>query len=472
MGKRVGDSVVSRLWFDRVVGQSGFLRSVLVLVGGTAFAHVITALALPILTRLYTPADFSVLAVFSSLLSIVAVAACLRFDIAIPMPGRDSDAFNLLALAIGCAVAFSLVAGALVLLAPSWLPEIMGRLDLQPYLWLLPVGILLAGAYSALQNWFVREKEFSLIARSRVAQSAASAGTQIGMAGFGVGPIGLVFGYLLNTGSACLILGLRLLRQERFRQHVNGLTSLSLKEAWLDYSRFPKYSTWEALANSAAIQFPVIMIAALAAGPEAGYLLLAMSVIQAPMALFGTAIGQVYLSRAPEEYREGRLGSFSADILGGLMKAGVGPLVAVGVLSPLVFETVFGESWGRAGWLVAWMTPWFILQFLASPVSMAIHVTGHQRAVFFMQLFGLILRVASVWVAAQFPSAPVSEAYALSGALFYFIYLWFILWCAKCHWKVILQRAGSGIGLAGAWVGITAFLVMVWMFFSHGQTGR
>jgi O-antigen/teichoic acid export membrane protein len=410
--------------------------------------------------------------VFSSLLSIVAVAACLRFDIAIPIPGGDSQAFNLLTLAIGCSVAIAVVAGASVLLAPSWLPEVIGRLDLQPYLWLLPIGILTAGSYSALQNWFVREKDFSLIARSRVAQSAASAGTQIGMAGFGAGPIGLVFGYLLNTGSACLILGFRLLRHQSFRQNAEGLSCLSLKQTWREYSRFPKYSTWEALANSAAIQLPVIMIASLAVGPEAGYLLLAMSVIQAPMALFGTAIGQVFLSSAPEEYREGRLGGFTADILGGLMKAGVGPLLAIGILSPLVFETLFGEGWGRAGWLVAWMTPWFIMQFLASPVSMAIHVTGHLRAVFFLQIFGLILRVSTVLVAAQFSNSLVSEAYALSGALFYFIYLWLVLRYAKCCWKTIFGKAGSGIGVVSAWVGFAMLLVIFWMFLVPGQTER
>ncbi|WP_422911694.1 lipopolysaccharide biosynthesis protein [Pseudomonas sp. MAC6] len=455
-------------WFQRMIGQGGFVRSVLVLVSGAAFAHVITALALPILTRLYTPADFSLLAVFSSLLSIFAVVACLRFDIAIPMPGRDAQAFNLLALAMGCAVLVSLVAGVLLLLEPSWLPEIIGRLDLQPYLWLLPVGIFLAGAYSALQNWFVREKAFSLIAQSRVAQSAASAGTQVGMAGFGFGPIGLLFGYLLNTGAAFLILGVRLLRHEHFRQNAKELSYSTLKLAWRDYSRFPKYSTWEALANSAAIQLPVIMVAALAAGPEAGYLLLAMTVIQAPMSLFGSAIGQVYLSRAPEEYREGRLGDFTADILGGLVKAGVGPLLAIGILSPLLFEAVFGEGWGRAGWLVAWMTPWFVMQFIATPVSMVIHVTGHQKAAFALQLFGLILRVSSVLLAVQFANTPLSEAYALSGALFYSIYLWLALRCAQCSWVVIRGRVVSGLGVTGAWIGIALLLAIAWALIFAG----
>ncbi|ACV33465.1 polysaccharide biosynthesis protein [Candidatus Accumulibacter phosphatis] len=448
------------------------MRSVLVLVGGTAFAHAITGLALPILTRLYTPADFSILAVFASLLSIVAVAACLRFDIAIPMPGRDSEAFNLLALAIGCAVVVSVGAGALVLLAPSWLPEITGRLDLQPYLWLLPFGILLASAYSALQNWFVREKEFSLIARSRVAQSAASAGMQIGMAGFGAGPVGLMFGYLLNTGSACVILAFRLVRHERFRQNIEGLTCSSLKQAWLNFSRFPKYSTLEALANSAAIQLPVIMIAALAAGPEAGYLLLAMSVIQAPMALFGTAIGQVYLSHAPEAHREGGLGSFTTDVFGRLVRAGVGPLLAVGIIAPVIFGALFGEGWERAGWLVTWMTPCFIMQFLATPISMALHVTGKQRAALLLQVFGVVLRVCAVWAAAQFPNGSISEAYAISGLLFYLFYIWTILYCVKCHCGEILQKALGGIWVSLAWVGVAIVFVLVWTTIMPMQPDR
>lgn len=428
-------------------------------------------MALPILTRLYSPADFNVLAVFSSLLSIVAVAACLRFDIAIPMPKGDGEAFNLLTLAIGCAVFVSLLSAAVVLVVPSGLAYMLGRLDVEPYLWLLPFGIFMAGAYSALQNWFVRERAFPLIARSRVIQSAASAGSQIGGAGFGVAPTGLIFGYLLNTGSACVILGYRLGRQTHFKQFVGELSGSSLKEAWKAYSRFPKFSTWEALANSAAIQLPVILIAAVAAGPEAGYLLLAMSVIQAPMSLFGTAIGQVYLSRAPEAHREGRLGGFTVEVIGGLIKTGVGPLLAIGVLSPLVFELIFGEGWGRAGWLVAWMTPWFIIQFLASPVSMAIHVTGHQRAALLLQLFGLVLRVSAVLAAAQMSGTPVSEAYAVSGALFYLVYFWLAMRCAKCAWREALGSSISGLVVTGVWLGAAVVLVVMHMFFHTKNVG-
>ncbi len=407
------------------------LRSVAVLVGGTAFAHAITALALPVLTRLYSPADFSVLAVLASVLAVISVAACLRLDVAIALPESDHQAFDLLVLALACAAGVSMMCGAVVLFAPGWFASTIGRPDIESYLWMIPIGVLLAGAYSALQNWFVREKQFNLIARSRVVQSGASAGTQIGMSGLASAPIGLLVGYLLNTGAACIGLGYQLVRQQRTRRNGQGINVARLKQAWKDHDRFPKYSTWDALCNSAAIQVPVIMIAALAAGPEAGYLLLAMSVIQAPMSLFGTAIGQVYLSRAPQAYRDGQLASFTKQVLGGLIKAGVGPLLLMGALSPFLFGFVFGEEWERAGVLVAWMTPWFVMQFLASPISMAMYITGKQQTVFLLQVSGLAFRVIAVWLASKLPNAPLTEAYAVSGTTFYAVYLWLILRSVK-----------------------------------------
>lgn len=439
----------------------GFLRGVVVLVSGTAFAHAITALSLPVLTRMYSPADFSLLAIFSGILAVISVAGCLRFEVAIPLAEQAEKAFNLLILSLASLLALVAALTAIVWFAPNWTAAQFGRPDLQPYLILLPWGFLFAGTYSALQNWFVREKAFGLIAKSRVAQSAVSAGTQVGMGGFGVIPSGLIIGYMLNSGVACLTLGYRLISQGAVSTHVPKLTLKSLQKTWGEFSRFPKYSTWEALANSAAIQVPMLIIAAVIVGPEAGYLLLAMTVIQAPMALFGNAIAQVYLSRAPAEFREGRLGSFTTDILGALIKIGVGPLLAVGIISPLLFGMIFGLNWERAGWLVTWMTPWFILQFLATPISMAMHITGHQRAAFFLQIGGLLFRTTAVWVAVTYYRGSESVIYALSGAVFYAIYLWVILASIRCNLKSVLFNTRKSLIVVFVWGLATAFIVLL-----------
>lgn len=423
------------------------MRAVMVLASGTALAHGLTAAALPVLSRLYTPADFGMLAVFSSVLLIIAVAACLRYDVAVAIPTRDDDALHLLVLAIAIALCISAVLTLPVVIAPAWISQWLSQPGLAPYLWLLPVGVLLAGAYSALQFWYVRQRRFTLLARTRVVQSASSAGTQIGLGWWAAaGPVGLLLGYVMNTGIACLALGGQVLRT------APTVSVARMRALAVEYSRFPKYSTVEALANSAATQLPIIMIAALAAPAEAGFLMMAMYVMQAAMSLIGTAISQVYLSRAPEVHVEGKLGAYTAGILGGLFKAGVGPLLAAGILSPILFSLVFGADWQRAGWLAAWMTPSFLLQFLAVPVSMALHVTGHQRVAMYLQLAGLALRVSFVWGVAQWQSAWVAEAYAVSGGIFYLGYLLVILRAVRAPWSGVVQGLGRGLLTGLLWV--------------------
>ncbi len=415
-----------------------FRRSVFVLVGGTAFGHIITALALPIATRLYSPADFSVLAVFASVVSIISVAACLRFDVAVSVAGTDEEAANLLVLSLAFTLLISLIFAVMVAIIPQSVLLQLSLVAISPYLWLLPLGILQAGAYSAFQGWFIRKSNFSLISRSRVGQSTAMAGGQIGFGVAGAAPVGLLLGYMLNSAVGCIVFGRKVFVQEA--SLLGSINRRSLRSTFHTFSQYPKYSAFEALCNSAAIQLPVIMIAAFAIGPEAGYLTLAMSVMQAPMSLIGGAIGQVYLSRAPEEYRNGNLSQFTLDTLGGLVKVGVGPLIFLAIVAPDGFMFIFGENWRRAGEIVSWMTPWFIAQFLSSPLSMAVHVTGSQRLGMCLQVYGLILRTMAVWCAASWAGNKIVEAYALSGLVFYFTFLLVLIVIVKIPLNMIFKN--------------------------------
>jgi O-antigen/teichoic acid export membrane protein len=408
----------------RIRGQ-GLLSSVGVLVGGTGFAAAISAVMLPVLTRLYTPLDFSLLAVLTGMISIISVAACLRFDIAIPIPEEDDEAANILALAVVSVFAVVIVLSGALFVVPGTLLAPFKQPSLGSYLWIVPTGVAFAAMTSALQYWLVRKKDFHAIARNRIAQASAGAATQLSFGWLNGMVLGLILGPTVAASAGCAGLAYRIASTEGnlFRR----VSWRQMRSVCSIYHRFPKYSALEALSNSAGIQLPIIMIAALAHGPEAGLLSLAMFVIQAPMGLFGTAIGQVFLSRAPQEHRLGRLDIFTTRIIGGLLKIGVGPLIFGGLLGPDLFARIFGEDWRRAGILMAWMTPWFVMQFLASPVSTALHVVNRQRAALLLQLFGVAVRVAAVYSASLFAVGAISEAYAVSGFVFYLTYFLVIL---------------------------------------------
>lgn len=405
----------------RWLPAGSFARNVGVLTGGTAFAQGLAVLALPLLTRLYSPEDFSLLAVYVAIIGIATVVSCLRYNIAIPLPEDDADGMALLAVALIAAAGISLLLALPVLLAPAQTAALLGQPGLAPYLWMVPLGVFLASAYNALQYWASRKKRFGLVTRTRITRAVGGIGTQAAIGASAPSPFGLLFGHMLYGGLGVIGLARDLWRRDR--PALTGLSGVQIARQTAAYRRFPVWSVPEALFNTAGVQVPVILIAAAAAGPEAGFLMLAMRVMGLPMGLVGSSVAQVFIAEAPARLRNGTLAAFTRSTMWTLLRTGAPPLVAVGALSPLLFPLVFGAEWARAGWLVAWMTPWFVLQFVASPVSMVLHVTGRVALAMGLQAFGLLLRVGSVLAVASAVPERLSEVYAVTGAVFYGVYL-------------------------------------------------
>lgn len=437
---------------DRVV------RGVGVLVGGTTVAQALAVLALPLITRLYTPDDFSLLAVYSSLLGIIAALACLRLEIAIPIPESDEDAASLLRLALASATLVALSTGFALVAFGEDLVKFIQRPEFRPYLWLLPIGVWLSGTYAALQYWSSRTKRFPAIARTRVAQAIGGVCVQTGFGLTSAGPLGLLLGQVVSSGAGIAGLAGSVIRRDREALRTIGLRRMlsTLRK----YDRFPRYSTLEAFADTGGTQIPIIIIAAAAAGPEAGLVLLATRVMSAPMGLIGGAVSQVYLSTAPAESRAGRLGHFTTRIIGGLLKAGVGPLLFAGIVSPFAFSLIFGEQWRRAGEIVTYMTPWFVMRFVTSPVSMALHVLDHQVVACFLQIFGLLLRVGAVVMAAYFAEAQLVEIYAASEFVYYLVYFLVVGRVTGLKFADLLQECRSALRYSGVWL-FAALLVAI-----------
>ena len=90
---------------------SEFNRNVLTLMTGTTIAQAIPIAITPILTRIYTPEDFGVFAIFIAITSIFSVIVNWRYDIAIMLPKKDEEAINILALGfiISCIISLILL---------------------------------------------------------------------------------------------------------------------------------------------------------------------------------------------------------------------------------------------------------------------------------------------------------------------------------------------------------------------------
>lgn len=398
-----------------------FARNVGVLTGGTVFAQGLAVLSLPLLTRLYSPDDFSLLAVYSAVIGIVTVVSCLRYNIAIPLPEEDADAMALLVVALGAGVAVSILLALPVLFAPEATAAFLGQPDLTPYLWMIPLGVLFASTYNALQYWATRKKRFGEVARTRVTQSLGSVGAQVGFGFGGLAPFGLLFGGMVSQGLGFFRLACSLARDMR-----EGLEWPDRPFVWSRakvYRRFPVLSVPEALMNTAGLQLPVIIIAAVSVGPEAGFLMLAMRVMAMPTRLLGASVAQAFYADAPRAYREGRLPSFSFKTMRRLALFSAPVFAVIACVVPVSAGFIFGTEWERAGLLILWMTPWFFLQFVTAPVSVVLHVCGRLEVALALQTIGCGFRIASVVVShAFFPGWEVFS-FVASSSIFYLFFL-------------------------------------------------
>lgn len=408
--------------------QGSFVKSTSILVGGTAFAQLITIILLPVLTRLYSPEDFSVLAVYISSVSLISVISCLRLEIAIPIPKEDKDAIALFILSVGSVVVITLLTAIGTILFLEQIHQAtQGKLE--RYVWLIPLSVFFSGVYAALQYWATRKKAFSLVAKTRLSQAVGGSSTQIGFGYIGLTPLGLLVGQLVSMGAG--VVGLSRYFIKNNSSLLKEIDFNQLKSIFKQYDRFPKYSTWEAFANSGAIQIPVILIAYYAVSAEAGFLMLAMRLLSAPMGLIGGAVAQVYLAEASEKNYEGQLRKFTHYTVRTLAKIGAPPILLAGVAAPFLIPIIFGEEWQRAGIFIAWMSPWFLMQFITSPVSMALHITNNQKIAMLLQFFGLFLRVGGVVIAGLYFGDYIVEIYALTGLIFYLLYLFIVLFVLR-----------------------------------------
>ncbi|OOV80420.1 oligosaccharide flippase family protein [Acinetobacter sp. ANC 5600] len=401
--------------------QGGFLKAVSVLVGGTAFAQLIGFLCLPILTRLYTPEDYSVLGVYVAIVAILAVISCLRFDIAIPIPENENDGKALLLLSSLSNTIFSIILYVVLFISYPYIQHYKIIDQLSYWIWLIPLGVFVSGFYSALQFWATRHKRFKDIAKTRMTQAISGNAASLAGGMFSVGFGGLIVGQLLNFSGGLFKLAVSA------KKDLAVVKSSPLKATFVKYSNFPKYSTFEALANVSAIQLPLILLASYIIGPTVGYLMLAMKVLGVPMGLIGSAFSQVYLANANQYLERKTLYSYTKSIIFKIFKITIIPFVVLAVISPFIFGYIFGDNWNNVGYYILAMLPWYFMQILSSPVSMSLHVINEQKIALKLQVIGFVLRVIFLFIVLFFMVDYSIFYYFISGFIFYLLYLFVIL---------------------------------------------
>jgi O-antigen/teichoic acid export membrane protein len=400
--------------------RTSFAGDVLKLVSGTSIAQALGILATPLLTRLYAPEAFGVLALFTSITSIVGVVACLRYELAIMLPERDEEAANLLAVSLLAVAGITALSVPIVTLGRPLLLQALNAPQLGPYLWLVPVTVFFGGVFQALNYWNSRTKQFGRLSVVRVVSSASTHAAKLGagIAGYATGGA-LIGGTVLGLALSTLELGRRIWCDDNrlFRASVQARKML---QCIVCHQRFPMIDVWSALLNTFSWQLPALLLSRYFSAAVVGQYSLGLRVLQLPMSLIGGAIGQVFYQRAADAKAQGTLDRFVSSRFRQLVAIGLFPMLVIAVSGRQVFTVAFGEEWAQAGVYAQILSIWTFFWFVSSPISTLIPILGKQGFALAWNMVSIITRFISLWIGAATGSPETALLlFAVSGAVLY-----------------------------------------------------
>lgn len=463
--------------------KSSFARDVLKLVSGTTLAQALTLLVAPIVARLYGPEAFGVSALFNSIVGIVTVIACMRYELAIMLPDSDEEAANLLGASLGLAFFISGLTILGVWLGGHSLTQLLNAPQLEPYLWLVPLSVFVGGVFTALNYWNSRTKHFGRLSIVQIVNAVTVNGTQLGAgyAGYTNGGSLIGAGFFGSFISGVILWG-QIWRDDGslFRRSIRWHSIfLELKR----YRKFLLYSTWSALLNNISWQLPALLLSMFFSSTVVGYYAVGNRLLRLPMNLIGSAIAQVFFQRASEAKIEGTLAVLVEDAFRRLVMLGLFPLLLLTIIGRDLFVVVFGESWAEAGVYVQILSVWMFFWFISSPLSTLFSVLEKQEFGLTLNAIIFVTRFMALGIGGLLGSARIALLlFGLSGVLVYGYLTLAIMAAAGVSWpnmfRILLSSfilfipAGSvlvGLRLTGASQGVlvltSCFLLLAYFIY-------
>ena len=376
--------------------KSEFVRNVVTLMTGTTIAQAIPIAVSPILSRLYSPEDFGLFALFMSAAGIISVIATGCYELAIILPENDEDAINIVALSIIITFIVSALAFLVLWMWNLEISALVNNPEISKWLYFVPLVVLFTGLYQSFNYWFNRKKQYKKLAVSRVAQNAAAVGTKLSM-GFGrLGAGGLMAGSIFGGFTGAGLLGWQTYRDAAF--NIRLINKNSIKNQAVRYKRFPIYSSLSGFLNTASLQVPIILLSSFFSSAVAGLYFYSHKLLSMPMSLMGRSIGQVFFQKASEHKNDPeKLKEITFLVYKKLLYIGVFPLSLVMVYGDYIFSFIFGGNWRIAGEYAQVLSLWILFVFISSPLSTLFDVLEKQKEELIFNYLIFIARVAALF---------------------------------------------------------------------------
>jgi O-antigen/teichoic acid export membrane protein len=402
--------------------ESVFNRNIFTLFTGNAVAFIIPILLYPVLSRIFSPDDYALFGLYIGLFGFLEIASAGRYDFAVMMPAKDEDASSLIAGGLTFAFLYALIVFTIAFFAKGWIAERFNNPDLEPWLLVLPLSLLLISLSKLFNAWLIRVKRFRATSLNKASQKIAESSTQI-LFGVVKSSNGLILGDLAGRFFNAIF---SVYQGQKTGFSVSGISRQSIKSNLRKYADFPKYSIVPSMLNALGGMLPIFIISAFYSTQESGSYNFSRIILSVPFALISAGISQVLMQQVAER-RNSNL-SIAPDLSSLVLKLSIVSLAGVIVLfwaAPVLFAFVFGSQWHEAGEFTRLLIFSYAVSFVVSPFSVLPMMLGKIKWSSYWQVFYFLFS-SILWFLRDFRIYQFLLALVVIDIIAYAIYGWLI----------------------------------------------
>ncbi|MDD5571451.1 MAG: oligosaccharide flippase family protein [Bacteroidales bacterium] len=408
-------------------GDSEYTRNVLTLMTGSVVAQAIPLAFSPVLSRIFTPNDFGVLAFFMSVVSIIATVVTLKYETAIILPEKDEDSANLVGLSVILSFIISFISLIVVVVFNKAISDFSAdnKNEISKWLYFVPVSVLFIGLYNSLNYWSNRKSQYKRLAASRIVQSGSMTGFQIGVGLLRKSALGLLFGEIAGRVFSTLYLAKVIWKEDK--GNIKSIKKQKMKEQFKRYKSFPIFSLPADITNVVSNQVPIFMLGKFFGGTVLGSYAFMDKILSAPLSLIVRSILDVFKQRASEDYvKNGNCLKIFLKTYKALVLIAVVPTLIIFFIAPPAFDFIFGSNWRMAGEYARILSLLFFFRFTVSPLSYVVYIAEKQKYDLIWQLCLLLITIIVFSIGVIYKDVKIGLIlFSVSYSLMYVVY-WFM----------------------------------------------
>lgn len=415
--------------------KKDFTKNILMLSTGSAIAAFVSFVFSPVITRFFSPENFGLFSLFTTVVLVISQIVTLRYERAIMLPPEENDSSSLYDLCIKLSLSACFIFVIIFLLIDTkFIFTYFGIVKLCPYRFVIIAVIFLTSFSASAIALLNKRKKYSVLSKSKILLSLTSTAGKLLFGFKGLVSMGLILGFLAGVVINSAYLFFNIVKLKNNKNSVKSIKAMAAR-----YIEFPKFILFSDITNILSHNIHIILLLKFYNAETVGIVAFASTLIKVPLSLLSSSFSQVYYQKISEIFETKKLKLIHKKSIQFLFSMALVVIIILFLIPNHAVSYIFGDKWNELGAYLPYLGIWFAFGLASSPISTIFFKLEKLKFIAFYNLFNLLVTVLVIYTCAHLNYAPLKTVLILS-LIKAAMYLFYSLYGYICIGKVDLSK--------------------------------